>query len=456
MPHPPNATQSLPISQRIVLSFVALVGLTACPPFSPSLAASDDADRAVTRRTELGGFGATELDVVVADRDLVMPGVDSNRANFNPSMVPYGDGALLAFRTDAPTRGNFVDMRIGIVALDANFAFSSNVTLLDLRFGNDLLHSAEDPRLVWHNEALYVLFNQRDKGHSYFPRSMHIARIGLADAAGTPLRKSNEHRRAAVPATFTVESKQLLVAPPPIPKRRVEKNWTPYSLAGDLWLSYQTNPPIALRLTDDMLESDSSLLIPLGPVTGAPTVRYGFGEMRGGTGAAPAIDYLHDANQPAPELTPWAHLNAAQSPNHWAGDGNGWAEGAPAVEPPEALFAMDPNALYESFFHAQRIDVHKRRNRYVYTIGYHAFRAAPPFAIARMLPVPLAVPGADAIDPDTFTCSYPGGFIRRGPYYHVAYGRGDRAIAILTLDANALLARTTSLAIPSTSSYPEL
>jgi hypothetical protein len=312
------------------------------------------------------------FDLAIDDRPLALGPLAPGQVAFNPSLVPYGKGALLAFRLDTATGDpRRPDMRIAVVPLDANFAPTAEPVVLDLRPPGHALHTAEDPRLLWMGRELYLLFNQRPQEGRSRLRRMYVARLALAARGTGPALRVARLAQVMPPAGFKLGA--------------IEKNWAPFVAEGTLWLLYGSNPPVALGVDPAGLASGGANVETFGPVAAARAVSFDHGAWRGGTPA---------------------------TPTGTEGDGG----------PLEAIFHLRG----------------RRGDKVVYGLGYYTFAPAPPFAIERVLPAPLVVPDLEDDSPAKLACAFPGGLLRRGERLYVAYGRHDRAVHLLTLDAPAL------------------
>ena len=361
-------------------------------------------------------FGQHDADIPPIDglvRDngrIVLADLPAHSVAFNPAIVPYGKGALLAIRLDTygvPPTG--MAMQIVLAVLDANFVQVGPTATLDLRDANVAQHTTEDPRLVWHNGQLLVQYNGLQPAGDGMVRSQHLAEVALRPRVGARAGQSVDAADPTVTndvlaggAEFVLRRRAALRVPADMQVRPVEKNWAPFSHDGALHFVYNVNPHVIFRLPDDAWSDGATITVdhvthradpnrPTQATGKAPVGEWIDEDMRGGTGAA-----------------------------------------------------FNPNlGAYEAFFHTRTfLQLSRRPLRHWVTlgIGYYAFDPNAPFAVRAVLPQGVPVPDVDASASPYLHCAYPGGFLLRDGVYYVAYGLNDSALGLLALDAEVLQA----------------
>lgn len=213
--------------------------------------------------------------MLVADRRIDIPHLPDRAVAYNPSIARHAGKLYLVFRVDRFDMGWVTQMQLGIVQLDDHFRVVSETTLLDTRDLPWANHTSEDPRLIDHNGALYVVFNATHDGSMNSRRAMRIAHIEPPQSPGGSFGVT------AVSEMFPEGSEY---------RPWQEKNWAPFSFEGELHLVYRTNPPKVYRVPQDVLKAMPQE-IRVQPVseTFSPLPFY-YGEMRGGTPAIYAED----------------------------------------------------------------------------------------------------------------------------------------------------------------------
>ncbi len=147
---------------------------------------------------------------------------------YNPSLIPYGNGYLLAFRTDPKWDGVGVfDAKIGLIELDRNMnPISSTLAFLDTGY-----KSAEDPRLFQVGDKFYVSYTKVMS--LVYPVKCHIAVTQFDPETKTAIQ--------------TVDMSYIT--------GNMEKNWTPFLYSNrelgkdELYFMYRYAPQRILRLT---------------------------------------------------------------------------------------------------------------------------------------------------------------------------------------------------------------
>ncbi len=186
---------------------------------------------------------------------------------YNASLVRYKEGFLMAFRTDsykipvaAPENLPHYTQMIGLVHLDESFCQISKPQLLP-KLGN----RAQDPRLVWVNETLYLLYTSPPPGaaHSCVGSGMYLTEVF-----------EREER-------FQVSQPLPLKAPI---RRNWEKNWVPFCYKGKLYVSYRLDPHVVLEVS---LQNGGCAR----RSTSCVSLPWRYGTLRGGTPAVLIEDH---------------------------------------------------------------------------------------------------------------------------------------------------------------------
>ena len=291
-------------------------------------------------------------------------------------MVRQEDGRIImVFRLDRTDLGWATQMQLGVVELNEQFQVMRGPALLDTRDVPWANHTSEDPRLVQHQGELYVVFNATHDGSMNSRRAMRIAHIRVPAADD-----SDED--------FEVLGVSELIPDVPGFRPWQEKNWTPFSRGDEVHLIYRTSPPQVYRIPQNLLRMmPREIRVPEVSRLGEG-VRFGYGEMRGGSGAT----FDADSSQ------------------------------------------------YISFFHARDANNYGGGRKLHYFIGFYAFDPEPPFAISHILPVPIVVPTMTNPSKTYLEVAYPGGLIIDDELIYVCYGKNDRNIRLLTLDRAKLYA----------------
>ena len=164
---------------------------------------------------------------------------------YNPSIIPWGNEYLLAFRCDEASNTlkqlNNIRSAIGLVRLDKNFKPISASQLLDTKN-----HCSEDPRLFATTNAVYMSYSHV---HSFNPAATSIA-VSKIDVTQQKVVTCTDLRYNTAP---------------------VEKNWTPFVYKNpkgveELYFVYKFYPHRILRLSP--------------AIDGTTTIAYDHGENR--------------------------------------------------------------------------------------------------------------------------------------------------------------------------------
>jgi predicted GH43/DUF377 family glycosyl hydrolase len=104
--------------------------------------------------------------------------------------------------------------------------------------------------------------------------------------------------------------------------------------------------------------------------------------------------------------------------------------------------ALSVDGEYLAFFHSAIPTVSSSTDGKVmhhYYMGAYTFSAHPPFNITKVSPFPIVARGFYTKSTTPKRVIFPGGFVVDGPYIHIAYGKDDHEVWILTLDKAKLL-----------------
>lgn len=177
----------------------------------------------------------------------------------NGSIVPYGEGYLLAFRDDIfpiPMK-NWAQWkhRIGLVLLDKNYK-----AIGDPQIFHELGDRSYDPRLCFVNNELYLSFGSADPKdeNSMISAHMNICKVSI--------------KKDQISVTKPLDLR--------VPFQNIrEKNWVMFEYKNNLLFSYSINPHTVLipKLTDGFCKSIYK--------TGSSLINWRYGEIRGGTSA---------------------------------------------------------------------------------------------------------------------------------------------------------------------------
>lgn len=282
---------------------------------------------------------------------------------YNPSLIAYKGGYLLSFRYTkrAPMKSAYrTDSSfIGLAKLDADFNFLPEpIYLLDiLSYSAQLSSTAEDARLLKMGERVFIFFNDLP----YFqPNGQFALYFGeLIEKKGMFVFKEPPKPLYYAEATPT------------------EKNWSPFTKEGRLFLIYSDNPRIILELN---------------PSTGICTkvseakwsCDWGWGVVRGGTPA-----YLVDDQ-------------------------------------------------FLTFFHSVDFLHSEHRLRRYYFIGAYTFEQEYPYSIQGITPGPLGTDQYYQLN-NRKRVVFPGGLVVQDETIHVAWGKNDNRIFITSFDKKKLL-----------------
>lgn len=97
---------------------------------------------------------------------------------------------------------------------------------------------------------------------------------------------------------------------------------------------------------------------------------------------------------------------------------------------------------YLAFFHSSKFmasDATYDQPAWHYFMGAYTFSANPPFQLTRVSREPIIAEGFYEPSCSWKKVIFPGGYVVKDPYIHVAYGKNDSEIWILTLDKEAFM-----------------
>lgn len=229
-------------------------------------------------------------ELLVADRRIDIPRLPANTVAYNPSMVEYRGTTYMAFRLDRQDLGWATQMQLGIVQLDSAFKVVRGPTLLDTRDVPWANHTSEDPRLIVHENQMYIVFNATHDGSMNSRRAIRLARLRVPSV----LDPEDD---------FEVVAVSELIANEQGFRPWQEKNWSPFSYDGLLHFIYRSNPPKMYRIEAGDLRAMPKEIYVNKTSELTHAVPYAWGEMRGGTQAKydPSIDkfvsFFHTQNK---------------------------------------------------------------------------------------------------------------------------------------------------------------
>ena len=302
---------------------------------------------------------ADKTGIVVSIKTVSIP---SLAGAFNASIGNSENGYLLFFRFDKPMQPNDripFSSRIGCIELDRNFEhIGTEFTAIDSGTG-----TSEDPRFFQNEAGHFLIYNDLISKSSH-KRSLRIAQINL-------------------------KTKALdYITPLTLNPQVTEKNWTPFSCDGEIYLIHSISPEKIFKLPNTR-KNHLSLSISSKKEIDWPKM---WGPLRGGTPA---------------QLV----------------DGE-----------------------YLSFFHSSFED---SKGIIWYVMGAYTFKAAYPFEITRISAHPILFDGIystvhEFVANPKVRAIYPSGFVceqrREKELIHVSCGENDSGIKIISIDKKELLA----------------
>ncbi len=341
---------------------------------------------------------------VLNTKRIVVPGFEDA---YNPSLLEWGDGFLLSFRTGDRAQcsadliaASFMDNcvkreenqncferwrtfarnfncknQIGLAWFDAQLNIVGNPQLLYIHYPRPLVAERQhDPRLIRVDGNVYLVYSNMITGY-----------------------KKPEIRRPFI--TQLHYEDDVFVASPPIPIVRYEgakpgewsKNWVPFDYQGALYLSHHINPHVVFRYDGTIACSSVA--------KSENVVDWAFGDLRGGT---PAI--------------------------------------------------LDNDGQYLALFHSSINMKSAHSNDKMmphYFMGAYTFEGEPPFRLTAISSFPIVAQGFyDGPEYRTWKplrVVFPGGLVVKEEIALVAYGRQDHEIWIATIDKASLKQSLTPL-----------
>jgi predicted GH43/DUF377 family glycosyl hydrolase len=170
---------------------------------------------------------------------------------YNPSIVKFQDGYILAFRQDDPLTACAA---LGLVVLDANFSPQGNIHYLRIKESI----SSEDPKLFFVQDKLFMSYSFLTKPLPNYDCCINLSEISTK--------------------TFQILTQTNLK----YNLARREKNWTPFTHDGDIYFVYKYNPFSILRLNKPITGALSNVYSTEDKLFTWETI---WGELRGGTPA---------------------------------------------------------------------------------------------------------------------------------------------------------------------------
>lgn len=217
--------------------------------------------------------------LMVADRRIDIPNLPPRTVAYNPTVTRHLGRLYMMFRLDRFDLGWATQMQLGIVQLDGNFKVTRGPSILDTRDVPWANHTSEDPRMLDHNNKLYVVFNATHDGSMESRRAIRLAQVRVPSV----LEPEDD---------FEVMGVSELILNEPGFRPWQEKNWSPFSHDNTLHLVYRTNPPKIYRIEPPDLQAMPQEIY-VNKVSDLTTLApFDWGDMRGGTAAVydPTID----------------------------------------------------------------------------------------------------------------------------------------------------------------------
>lgn len=327
------------------------------------------------------GRPAPTLALSADSREVPVPGLPAGHTAMNPGLALYQGRLVMVFRVnDHSGPGPWLRAtRLGIMTLDETLTPHGEFSFLPTPHSPPAPEASEDPRLINHDGRLFVVYNASHVGVGVALRRIHVAEV-LVDTSAPRWQFCLQH------------DKRLLARIPGRGPPLMEKNWSPFSYDGALHFIYQSSPTLMLRLGEAALQMPASDAVP--EIVQPPSqvaIPWAFGEVRGGTQA------IYD----------------------------------PGID------------RYVTFFHSRHFgSINGGARRDHYFVGFYTFLPHPPFDIDGMYPAPLiSEPFLEELEHTmTGTIVYVQGLVIGGDRYWVSYGRGDRALGMMSFDRQQLLA----------------
>ena len=308
---------------------------------------------------------ADEKGIIRSVKTINIPAVP---APYNASIIEKGSGYLLFFRFDIPTIGKdhppFFSS-IGCINLDRDFK-PTEKTFSKIKTNSNF---SEDARIFQNGNRSFLVYND--------------------------LISDSKNRRGIRIASIDLDKKSLdFITSLSLPTSRAEKNWTPFSLEGEIHFLYSINPQKIFKVPNPEKNFMSSISLSTVSKLDWPDI---WGTLRGGTPAK-----LVDGE-------------------------------------------------YLAFFHSSFEDY---RGIVWYIMGAYTFESSYPFRITRISPHPILFNGIyDTAHKNTANPNirsiYPAGFIVDGDLIHVSCGENDSAVKIITMDKKNLLLSLKQIHHPS-------
>eukprot|EP01041_Mallomonas_annulata_P000205 gene205-371_t len=347
-----------------------------------------------------GPKNRTLVDMTV-DQMFVLSTHDLHLKLYNPSIIDWKKRLVICSRFIAiPYDYDFTGDTIGCNWMSRSPKRKEDFSLLNRRYPPHNRVYGEDPRIIAHNDKLFVVFNHINV--TMWP----ARRMGFVEVAA---QDSN--------APFLLMSEVQLITLHTLPKVD-QKNWSPFFYQDTLLFVYSIEPHRVMRAYAPSTESNKEEYFSLEARTVALTFfskfRWGYGEMRGGT---PAL------------LIP---MSTEQQ-----GQGQG--------------------QCYLSFFHSKK---RVRGRRMTYFIGAYTFSATPPFHVLSISREPIVASSfyVGKLAPQPFDyILYPTSFTLdndnngngngngNGTTVTLYYGRQDEDTWVASLQLSGLLASLVSV-----------
>jgi predicted GH43/DUF377 family glycosyl hydrolase len=313
--------------------------------------------------------------LVLSERNIEL-NLNPRAVALNGSIARINNYIVLAYRLDTLDSMDHPSSQIAMVQLDDELQPIGPTSILETRIDLALNPTAEDPRLVVHQGRLFVIYNSTMDGKVQTNRAMFLAEMGLHGPKNNLI-------------FHLVRRKRLEIASE---QQRTEKNWTPFSTAGQLHFIYNTNPPHVFAMGEDEWQLPGSAVTLAEVCRSKIKIKEPLGQMRGGTAA---------------------------------------------------IFDAERN-VFTSFFHTQLV-INSFEKNYcaLYFAGLYTFSPTAPFEILEVLPFPIVPTGSYRehyrSSEKSSWVTYPAGFVRIGDIVHLSYGQNDVCIGIVSLNYKGLM-----------------
>ena len=303
---------------------------------------------------------------ILRTQKVIVPGYPKA---FNPSLIAYGEGYLLSFRVrhkvspkQKPLLSRSKDISfVGVVKLDKSFkAVAQSAQLLEITsYSSQLSATAEDARLLNIGGRIYIFFNDLPLSETQGHYALYYGE--LIEKEGTFVLKEQ-----AKPLNYAQA----------VP---IEKNWSPFTADGKLYLIYSDAPRVILEVDRETGNCSEVARTP-------SQWRWQWGEIRGGT--------------------------------------------------PALLLA---DGYFLTFFHSSiPVDPFNKKKGRIYVMGAYTFEKNLPFSPLAVTPSPVGQP-QDYTKENQHKVVFPGGLVIENDFIYVAWGKNNKQVCLTVFDKKKLL-----------------